>query len=321
MIKNKAKEIIPIRRNKNGHVVLDLHYTYDPEKKQEDWIKEAEKAYPGGRQSLAWRREMEMDWSAGSGELVFPEFLNLESNILVDPYDIPKTSKLYGGLDWGDNNPCSFHVYEYSVDNTVTVIWEWYQKHISSAVAAAQAIHLCPFYKQLEWIAADPMIWTNNQYSQNTKTSLANILMNDISEDLRIYNLKQALHRSDTLMIQKLRVRLFQAPPTFRISKICTNMINEFRNLRYKEAQGDVNNSDAIVNKNNHTWDDCKYFLLSHPSSGSVVDKPKYGTYGYLNEIAQQAEEIATSTGREVQDVFNDLYESPRIDGMTEEMD
>lgn len=306
----KPKFVVPLRRNQNGHAIVDLHYGYDPDKNNETWISKAEKAYPGGRNSLAWRREMEMDWSAGIGELVFDFFTKYEKDIIVDPAEPALTSELFGGFDWGDNNPCSFHVYEYMQNGTVKVIWEWYQKNIPSAVAAGQAVRMCPYYDKLQWIAADPMIWTDNQYSQTGKTSLYRILTEDISEEYRIDKLMQAHNRNDSLMIQKMLIRLQEKPPTFKISKLCPNMIKEFKNLRYKESKADVNSTGKIVNKDNHTWDDAKYFLLSHPSSKNLEPTKKLGTYGYLNDITEEAETIARRTGQSVQDVFSDLYES-----------
>jgi len=299
-----------LHRTKQGYAIIDLHYSLDPDKVSEKWIAEAEKAYPGGRNSLAWRREMEMDWSAGSGELVFPQFSELEKDILIDPREPNVMSQLYGGFDWGDNNPCSFHVYEFTINGYIKVIYEWYQRNIPSAEAAGQAVRrMCPYYNKLEWIAGDPMIWTENQYTQNGKTSLYQILSTDLSLELRIDKLMPAHNRNDTLMIQKMHMLFSQG--RFKISKVCQNMIKEFKNLRYVEARADLNSSGKIVNKNNHTWDDCKYFLLTHPSSKQPIEKEKPGTYGYYNKKVDEAQAIANSTGESLQEVFSDIYEVP----------
>lgn len=301
---------LEIRRTKQGHIVVNLHYSLDPEKNNEMWISKAEKSYVGGRNSLGWRREMEMDWLAGSGELVFPRFSEFESQILIDPKEPSPLSLLYGGFDWGDNNPCSFHVYEFTMDGNINVIYEWYQRNIPSAEAAGIAVRqMCSYYSKLQWIAGDPMIWTDNQYSQHGKTSLYQILAVDLSPEFRIDKLIAAHNRNDTLMIQKMH--LLFATNKFHISKVCQHMIKEFKNLRYIEARADLNSTGRIVNKDNHTWDDCKYFFLTHPSSKVPQEKEKPGTYGYYNKKVEEATAIAQSTGEDFQEVFSDIYEAP----------
>ena len=298
------------KRTKQGYAVFELHYALDPDKATEKWIANAEKGHPGGRNSLSWRREMELDWSAGSGELIFPQFSELEKQILIDPKEPHHMSQLYGGFDWGDNNPCSFHVYEFTIGGTINVIYEWYQRNIPSAEAAGQAVRkMCPYYDKLQWIAGDPMIWNDNQYTQNGKTSLYQILCNDIAADLRLDKLIPAHNRNDTLMIQKMH--LLFSKGKFHISKACQSMIKEFKNLRYVEARADLNSTGKIVNKDNHTWDDCKYFLLTHPSSKQPIEKEKPGTYGYYNKKVAEAQAIADNTGEDFQEVFSDLYEVP----------
>ncbi len=305
-----------MRRNKNGHMIVDLHYSLDPAKNTKDWIDVAEKRYIGGRNSLKWRQEMEMDWAAGSGELVFPRFSELEPQIVMNPKEPSSLSQLYGGFDWGDNNPCSFHVYEFTMDGHINVIYEWYQRNIPSVEAAGQAVRrMCPYYTDLQWIAGDPMIWTDNQYTQNGKTSLYQLLSTDLAPELRIDKLIEAHNRNDTLMVQKMHL-LFEKNK-FHISRTCYNMIKEFRNLRYREARADLNSSGQIVNKDNHTWDDCKYFLLTHPSSKGPVEKEKIGTYGYYNKKVDEAQEIAQNTGADFQEVFSDIYESAPPKGMS----
>lgn len=313
-----TNNVLPVYRNRNKHVIVPLHYSADPNKdphtvEGKAWFIEAENAYLGGSSSLGFRRELEMDWSAGSGELVFANFIDMESKILVNPFIPDTTYELYGGLDWGDNNPCAFLVLAFDLYGKCTVVWEWYQDHVPSIEAVAQAILMCPYYDRLRRIMADPTMWNENQYQQSGKTSLARIFSEDLPENLRIQKLVPAHYRSDTLMIQKMQIRWNSESVRLQISKICGNLIRELRNLRYRETRGDINNSDKIINKDNHAWDALKYCLLSHPSSQVKEDKPKYGTLGYINEIAQEAEDIAARTGQDVQDVFNDLYEVPPV--------
>ena len=301
-------------RNKSGHAIYRLHYTDDPDKnpsteKGKKWVNLAESLYPGGKNSLGWRREMEIDPYAGAGELVISEFIEREDETIVDPYEIPESSTLFGGLDWGSHNPISFHVYEFTRDNVCTSIWEWYDVGKSPS-AVCQAIRMCPYYDRLQWIAADPTMWTENQHTNRGLTSIARMFYEDVPDDLKVDKLIAAHYRSDQLFIQKMKERLNATPIRFRVSKVCSVQIRELRNIRYQEASELKNSSEKIVDKDNHSWDDAKYCLLTHPSAQVHEKKQKLGTFGYLNEMSEQAAEIAEQTGQDVQTVFNDIYES-----------
>jgi hypothetical protein len=302
--------MIPIRRNKEGHAIATLHYSCDPSKNNEAWISNTEKMYLGGRNSALWRREMELDYGAGGGELVFPTFPEMERHIVVDPYEIPVASSLYGGLDWGLVNPCSFHVYEYSITGVWTAVWEWYQKDVPSIEAACQAIRLCPYYDSIEWIACDPTMYKEDQYTQTGKTSIASLFLQQ-PENLLVDKLMPAHYRSDALMVEHVRSMWNRSPVTFRMSRLCPNLISEYRNLKFQTAREGMNSSEKLVNADNHAWDDSKYARLSHPSYKTIDKKDKAGTIGAYNKTAERARQIAADTGRDVQEVFYDIYEAP----------
>jgi hypothetical protein len=253
---------------------------------------------------------MEIDYGAGGGELVFKSFPDLESQIVVDPYDIPITSNLYGGLDWGLTNPCSFHVYEYTLDGLWTAVWEWYQRDVPSIEAACQAIRMCPYYDRIEWIACDPMMYKEDQYLQTGKTSIASLFVQQ-DAGLRIDKLMPAHYRSDILMIEHVRSMWNKSPVQFRMSRLCPNLIAEYRELKFQMVREGVNNAEKLVDKNNHAWDDSKYARLSHPSYQRVEERYKVGTMGAYNQALETAEQIAADTDRDLQEVFYDIYEAP----------
>lgn len=300
-------------RNKQKHRVIRLHYSADPDKnpdteKGRQWVEVETGKLPGGKTSLLWRREMEIDFGAGSGELVFPEFFGMEDEIVCDPFVLDETYNIFGGFDWGVRNPLSFHVYAEAPDGTMYSVWELYETGRTVAYTA-RAIRECPYYDRIQWIAADPSIWTENQMKKDGFTSVA-AMMQDEDEvgKFVIDKLMPAHDRSDVSGISRFKMLWSLKPVKFKIFANCVNQINEFKNLKYPERKETTNETEKILDKNNHTWDDAKYFVLSHPNAKIMEQKPKHGTIAYLNEITELAVAASKMSGRTVQEEFNDIY-------------
>lgn len=295
------------KRNSQGHLVLRLHYSADPRKDQA-WAKKESDKLMGGMSSLLWRREYEIDFGAGSGELVFPEFYDLEDIITCDPIELDDTFQFFGGFDWGTRNPLSFHVYAEDVNHQFYSVWEYYDDH-KPVPYVAEVIKKCPYYDRIQWIAADPSIWTENIPKKDSFSSIASMLQDEEEVgDYVIDKLTSAHDRSDVSGINKFKSMWSVRPPKFRIFRSCVNQISEFKNLKYPERKETVNETEKILDKNNHTWDDAKYFILSHPYAKSMEEKPKYGTIGYINRMSDLASQISEVSGRSLQEEFNDLY-------------
>lgn len=255
-----------------------------------------------------WRREMEIDFGAGSGELVFPEFFGMEDELTCDPFRLGDEFNIFAGFDWGVRNPTSFHAYAEAPDGTMYSVWEFYDTG-RTVQYVCQAIRECPFYDRIQWIAADPSIWTENQMRKDGFTSLANMMCDE--EEVGRYvieKLMPAHDRSDVSAIGRFKSLFTYKPVKFKIFKNCVNQINEFKNLKYPERRETTNETEKILDKNNHSWDDAKYFVLSHPFSKVLETRPKHGTIAYLNEISDQAAQLSKLTGRTVQEEFNDIY-------------
>lgn len=297
-----------------GHRVIRLHYSADPAKSPltpdgKAWVENEANKYLGGMSSLLWRREMEIDFGAGSGELIFPEFYEMEDVLTCDPFDLdPNVYNFFGGFDWGTRNPYSFHVYAESPDHQFFSVWELYgERHPVPEVS--KLIRQCPYYNLLQWIAADPSIWTENIPKKDSFASIASMMQDeDEVGDFVVDKLTPAHDRSDVSGINKFKSMWSVTPPRFVIFRNCVNQISEFKNLKYPERKETTNETEKILDKNNHTWDDAKYFLLSHPYAKAMEEKPKYGSIGYINRMTHLAAEMAAQTGRTTQEEFYDLY-------------
>jgi len=307
-----------LKTNKQGHRIVRLHYSADPGKNPETdtgakWFKEWSNRYVGGAGSLGWRSEYEIDFGAGSGELVFPEFYEKENEICIAPFEVPEAFTLFGGLDWGNRNNVSFHVYAVAPDLTFFSIWEHYVGGRETNVYKMAKVmkHECPYYDRLQVIYYDPSMNKEDQQreSLDDKTSIARMFQDEVGDEDAIDKLATANGRSDVAAIQKTRLLWFGQPkPRFYVFRTCGNQINEFRNLKYPERRETTNELEKILDKDNHAWDEWKYFLLSNPYSCDLEARPEFGSIGYLNRVAGLAAEMAAISGKSVQEEFNDLW-------------
>jgi hypothetical protein len=308
---------LQLKRNKDGHAVLRLHYTADPDKdpdteKGRKWYENSSSQYIGGVNSLLWRREMEIDFKAGSGELVFANFTDLEEKILVNPFMAGDNYDIYAGMDWGRRNPIAIVVYAANRDVNgnliMTAIWEYYDVG-KTVTNVAAALKVCPYYNRIKWISADPMMWTENQQKKDGFTSIARMFYEDVPEDLKIHKLVPGRSRSDMLFIEKVEKFWMSNPVRFRIAKNCTHTIQEFRNLRYPERHENVNEPEKILDKDNHCFDSSKYCLMSHPEFREKTKLPKPNTMRFLNMVDKNARSIMIDKGVSYEYAYRIAYD------------
>lgn len=305
-----------LKKTKNalGHNVLWLHYSADPLKdpatpEGAKWYAEEGMKTVGGHGGLKWRGEMEMDFEAGSGELVFPEFTDKRDKIVVKPFEVDQTYLLYAGMDWGTVNPTSFHVYAESSDKQFFSIWELYETRLTVRRMAEILRVECPYYDRLQWIALDPRAFNSHQQGKDGLTTLGEMFTDpEYVGDYIIDKLMPAHGCEDKSMINRVRNMWAYDDPKLKFFSTCHHQITEIQNLLHPPSDGRTNFRETIVDKNNHTWDDLKYFLESHPYATKAEEKPKFGTIGYIDEISELARMSADKNGTNLQDEFNRLW-------------
>src|SRR3990167_8692147 len=151
---------LDIYKTKDGFTVAKLHYSADPDKilQNGEPVPELLEGYIGGKNGPAWRKEMEIDFTAYSGQLlcynIIQEFRN---KVIIDRY-IRESDNKYGSLDWGRNNPASFHVYTVNEDGPIHSAYEIYLNQ-TSIPDFCSLIKNCPYYQSLHWISAVPSLW------------------------------------------------------------------------------------------------------------------------------------------------------------------
>lgn len=168
----------------NGFVVVRTHYTADHYRRG-TWAARAAPKY-GGMKSWRWRREMEIDWHARSGKLVFENF-NPDLH-RVKPRTLPAHWPRWIMVDPGWNNPMSILWVAVDTDTVpdadgflpVHVYREFYKPKHTPSMAAI----ICRDWSrtgrldhrlqdELEWVQAiviDPMAKQEHQGAQDGET-------------------------------------------------------------------------------------------------------------------------------------------------------
>lgn len=250
-----------VKNDINQFAVVTLHYTADPAKRSEQWKAEAQ----AGMLPAKFQQEYELAYDALFGEKVFPELSNHKHHLVIsEPYpELPDTQVYWGGMDYGSRNPTSFHVYTIH-DDTIYSVWELFEpcRNIPDYVAKMKA---CPYWSKIKYIAADPSMWNKTQ--QTTQGGVVSIQQK--FWEAGVTNLLRGNNDEATWTAQMREHWRDPENATFKIYARCTNQIREFDTAIFasmSERQLMTQNyRENIVDHNNHSLDDCKYFMNSRP--------------------------------------------------------
>lgn len=277
---------LDIYKTRDSFTVARLHYTADPDKSTPEAIAELAKGYPRGLSGPAWRKEMEIDFTAYSGQLLCYFILQQYHTKIIRDIQLPTLTNKYGSLDWGRNNPASFNVYSVFQNKHIHSTYEIYQRDLSLS-KFSDLIKSCPHYKDLLWISADPSLWNKNQENKEGLRSLE-----EMFRDNGIHLIK-GKSKDDTLAINELLDRWYELDknePRFTISPKCHKQIWEFERLRYKELTTamleKVNPHEQLIDKDNHSWDNFKYFISTWLTAPTITytQKVEKGSVAYEME-------------------------------------
>lgn len=269
---------LTIKRNAiNKFCVVTLHYTADPAKRSAAWKDEAAR----GMIPEKFQREYEINYTAVLGAKVFPEFTAKREAIIVeDPLpDFGPNVRYWGGLDYGTYNAASFHVYTI-VEGVTYSVFEIYHP-CDNIPKFAQEMKEFPYWSKIRYIACDPDMMKN-------KAPQASGELTSVAELFAMHGVNKLVPGShdEIAWVSMMRQHWNQdEEPTFRIFNICHNQIREFELAIYTNQSErqlmQTSYKEQIRNKDNHSLDDCKYFMLSHPNQqaqsgqqyGRMVDR------------------------------------------------
>lgn len=270
-----------IRKNaKNGFHVITLHHTADPKKRSLSWRQEAAQ----GLTKAKFAREYDIDYDSTLGEKVFPEMVDKRSEIVIPVREFDAYAPFWGGLDFGINNPSSFHVYTVE-DGVAYAIWELYEP-CRNVKEWCERLKACPYWGKLKYVAADTSIWEHRGFSEkdgNPKKVIDDLLAEGVGQKLIRAN------KDETTWLLQMQKHWREENITFKIFETCPKMIWEFQTAIFRgmseRAMVDKNYVEEVRDKDNHAMDDCKYWMNSRPSAPKVFDrKRKVAVSGWLRK-------------------------------------
>lgn len=111
-----------------GVQVVRIHFSADPLKNPDTvegaaWLQRELEGYRG-KTDPRWRKEMEIDFEAHGGQLLYPYMLENEKYLYVTPRNVEGMYKV-AGLDYGTRNPSAFEVL--AVGDDIAVCYEYYE--------------------------------------------------------------------------------------------------------------------------------------------------------------------------------------------------
>jgi len=253
-----------VKNDVNQFAIVTLHFTADPAKRDPAWRREA----AAGLTPEKFAREYNIDYQAVLGSKVFPEITQFKPEIVIKPIDFGRDVRYWGGFDYGLRNPSSFHVYTIR-DGVIYSVFEVFRP-CTNIPAFADEMKTFPYWQQIRYIAADPALWSpvadgsvlggvTSIYEMFTKAGIRQLVKgrNDVAaEEAWIATMRNHWRNPDDV--------------TFKISEACPNQIREFETAVYiNQSERQLLTSayrEAIADVDNHSLDECKYFMLSKPS-------------------------------------------------------
>lgn len=311
------------RVTSSGVPVMRLHYSADPLKRPgteqgDAWLKQASAGYVGSVKSPRWRKEYEIDYGALGGTRLFPEWEQwvAAGRIVLPPFE-PVGYRFYGSFDHGWRNPSSYHVHGINSDGCVVTAFEFYGSHVPYSYIAkiikgesvsVPVLGCCekhdkprwfqgnPFAGKETWKRADPSMWAKDQ-PQNDRTNKS---MADLYAKEGVY-FQQAEKGTDTTVAEWLLSHYWRDPqkPLYRIFDTCVMLIWELGQQRHKDLSAQValnrEQPEELVDKDNHAWDDLKYFLQAFPPTPQKNKAPTSpATFNWWKKVAKSGDEGAS---------------------------
>lgn len=253
-----------MENDRNNFCVVTLHYTADPAKRSKEWKEEAAAGLP----PAGFAKEYDIDYTAFSGERVFPEFQQNKTNIIIpSPHpEFPTDQIYYAGFDYGSTNPSAFLVFTY-YDGVVYCVWEYY-KPCKNAKEFVKDLMECPYWGKIKFVFCDPNI-IQVRNSRNSKGDICTFAQVLIDEGVRPGLLLPGGKEEQGWIAKMHTMWCDEGNIRFKIFDNCVNLIKELDAAVY-EVQSErqlmsANFREAMQDKNNHAMDACKYFFNTHP--------------------------------------------------------
>lgn len=281
---------VEIYNTKSGFKVVKVHYSADPDKDLSTeagkaWLPKALAGIKGGMSSSSWRKEMEIDFKARSGQKVFEGLELLRDRIVIKPFEVPQWWDISAGYDWGKNNP--FAYLEGAVDgdrNKYIIYGASYSGY--EIPAQVQIIKKSPYSHRTTSRYADPSIWTEDQMAKDgSYTSFQKIFssfgiafLKGRTDDIACMEMLEQEWFDISVNNSGELIKIPKQNPTLKIFSNCEFLFDCLCNLRWSEFSPTVEQErgkkEEIAHSGNDPFDALKYWILNFHKK-STEPKPR----------------------------------------------
>lgn len=281
---------IELYDTKSGFKVCKVHYSADPDKdlttdEGKRWLPKALAGIKGGLSSSSWRKEMEIDFKARSGQKVFEGLELLRDKLVIKPFQVPEWWNIGAGYDWGKNNPFAYIEGVVDGDKNKYIVYGASRSGYEIP-AQVQIIKRSPYFNRLQTRYADPSIWTEDQMAKDGSYTSFQKIFNSFG----ITFVKG--HTDDIACVELLEQEWFdivvaesgeinkvpKENPTLKFFATCEFLFDCLCNLRWSEFSPTIEQErgkkEQVSHAGNDPFDALKYWILNFPKQ-STQPKPR----------------------------------------------
>jgi hypothetical protein len=287
---------VTLRHTAGGILVVRLHYSAHPDRNPDEhpeWKAQERRTYTS---QSDWDREQEIIDEAGGGELVFTDVLVTywDKIVIEDPAWRPDPRwRVIGGFDHGKTNPTALERAYIDFEGTIYFCGEYYVPGKSVWQHAPELLSM-PDVGRFEACYTDPTVF--DQRTQQEKGKEPKAIAQVYAEEGVHFLTRFYRNRNDQTFAEALLAHwgdLANRNPTVRIvcrnysdrptprrhDWDCPNLLWELMRTRRRKLTAtqlmSQNQSEEIIDKDNHARDCCKYVVMSlpEPTKQSREDK------------------------------------------------
>jgi len=277
---------VSVRRTAGGIPVVRLHYSAHPDRNPDqhpEWKAQERRTYTS---QADWDREQEILDEAGGGELVFADTLVAywDKIVITDPAWRPDPQwTVIGGFDHGKTNPTALERAYIDYEGVIYFSGEYYVPGKSVWQHAPELLRM-PDVNRFEACYADPTVFDQRTQQERGKEpkAIAQVYAEEGVEFLTRFH----RNRNDQTFTEALLAHwgdLAHRNPTVRIvcrnysdrpqpgrhDWDCPNLLWELMRTRRRKLTAiqlmSQNQSEEIIDKDNHARDAMKYVVMSLP--------------------------------------------------------
>lgn len=268
MISGSRKVLIPswfpaqgmtVHDNRNGAVVVWMHHSADPAK-DDAWAERASQSFPGGRRGAHWRAEMDGDFAARLGGLVFPQFSR--TTHVIPPFRPEDWQWKCRVIDPGYNHPSAVVWIALDADGG-PIVYRVYKE------AGKTVPRLCATIKALSGKENYAYTLIDRAAFAKTQAGGGQDLASQFTAEGVVVN---PADKPDKLTQIAALARLLDlqdnGQPLLRIGEDCEDLIEELLAYRWKDSKhDDLPNTEHPVKEFDDCADALMYFAVTVPLS------------------------------------------------------